>query len=230
MKRKLRAAIHSHPALAVVLGLLVVALGAFLAVEGYASLVAGDAPKNSEALPPGKWRTYESDKWGFSLDVPPGWEVYEGSDPYVPVVNVYVPIGRSRPPFDQSAKVASVSVYPLGIKDTEIFSARTRVETDVPGAGETTETRFTLEDGKIWARQLNFSEAPTGWKPWGFVWARATVADLAFGCARDGVEVPFDTCRPQDGDDVIRRGKLDASSASTVERMLRSFRFEEVAE
>jgi hypothetical protein len=225
MRRKFRSAITSHPALAAIAALLVIAAGAYLAVWGYASLVAGEAPKTSGSLPPGKWTTYESAKWGFSLDVPPGWEVYEGSDPYVPVVNVYVPVGRKRPPFDQSADVASVSVYPLGIKDTEIFSARERGETEVPGAGDAVETRFTLEDGSVWARQITFSDAPEGWKPWGFVWARATVVGPAFGCSRDGVEVPFDTCRPLAGDEVVRRGQLDRTSASTVERILRSLRF-----
>jgi hypothetical protein len=225
MRRKFRSAIASHPALAVILGLLIVAAGAYLAVQGYASLVRGDEPRTPGALPPGKWTAYESEKWGFALDVPPGWEVYEGSDPYVPVVNVYVPVGRKRPPFDQSADVASVSIYPLGIKDTNIFSARTREEIEVSGAGEATETRFTLEDGSVWARQINFSDAPEGWKPWGFVWARATVVGLAFGCSREGAEVPFDTCRPLAGDEVVRRGKLDRTSAATVERILRSLRF-----
>lgn len=227
MNRKLRRAVSSNPAIAVVVGLLVVSLGAFLAMRGYASLVRGETVTTSGAAAPGKWETYVSPKWGFSIDVPGGWEVYEGSDPYVPVINVYVPIGRKRPPFDQSADVASVSLYPLGIKDTNIFSARTRVETTVSGAGAGTETRFTLEDGDVWARQINFADAPEGWKPWGFVWARATVADLAFGCSRDGAEVSFDTCKPQDGDDVVRRGQIDATSAKTVERMLRSLRFEE---
>jgi hypothetical protein len=225
MKRKLRAAVSSRPWLAAALALLAVAAGAYLAISAYSNLTRGESPKTSDALPPGKWTTYESEKWGFSLAVPPGWEVYEGSDPYVPVVNVYVPVGRARPPFDQSADVASVSVYPLGIKDTNIFSARERGETEVTGAGEATETRFTLEDGSVWARQINFSDAPEGWKPWGFVWARAAVADLAFGCSRDGAEVPFDTCRPLAGDEVVRRGKLDRASASTVERILRSLSF-----
>lgn len=225
MKRKLRSVVSSNPAISAIVGLLIVSLGAFLAMRGYASLVRGDASYKSGAVAPGKWETYVSPKWGFSIDVPGGWEVYEGSDPYVPVVNVYVPIGRKRPPFDQSADVAAVSVYPLGIKDTNIFSARTREETTVSGAGDATETRFTLEDGSVWARQINFSEAPEGWKPWGFVWARAAVADLAFGCSRDGAEVSFDTCKPQDGDEVVRRGQLDAASAKTVERILRSLRF-----
>lgn len=230
MKRKLRDAARSHPALAVTTAVAVVALAAFLAFHAYANLVGGSASGTLGALPSGKWRVYESQKWGFSLEVPAGWEVYEGSDPYVPVVNVYVPVGRKRPPFDQSADIASVSVYPLGIKDTNIFSARTRAEIEVPGAGDATETRFTLENGAIWARQVNFSDAPAGWKPWGFVWARAAVADLAFGCSRDGVEVSFDTCRPPEGDDVVRRGRLDTASAVTVERMLRSLRFVEEAE
>jgi hypothetical protein len=225
VKRKIRSAISSHPALAAIAGALVVALGAYLAAWGYSSLVRGDEPRSSGALPPGKWTTYESEKWGFELDIPAGWEVYEGSDPYVPVVNVYVPAGRKRPPFDQSADVANVSVYPLGIKDTNIFSARERGETEVLGAGDATETRFVLEDGAVWARQLNFAEAPAGWKPWGFVWGRASVANLAFGCARDGAEVPFDECQPLEGDDVVRRGELDRASAQTVERIVRSLRF-----
>jgi hypothetical protein len=230
MKRKLRSAIATHPALAAIAALAVVAIGAYLAVYAYTALVRGDSPRNSGALPAGKWRAYESEKWGFALDVPPGWEVFEGSDPYVPVVNVYAPAPRKKPPFDQSADVANVSVYPLGIKDTNIFSARERVETDVPGAGDATETRFTLEDGSVWARQLNFAEAPEGWKPWGFVWARANVSNLAFGCSREGVEVPFEDCAPLGGDEVVRRGALDRVNAQTVERILRSVRFPQAEE
>jgi hypothetical protein len=230
MKRRFRNAIATHPAIVGVVAVLVLAAGAYLAAVGYSSVVAGDSPKNSGALPPGKWTTYTSEKWGFSLDVPGGWEVFEGTDPYVPVVNVYVPAPRKKPPFDQSANVANVSVYPLGIKDTNIFSARDRVQTDVTGAGEATETRFTLEDGSVWARQLNLADAPEGWKPWGFVWARANVADLAFGCRRDDAEIAFEDCRPQEGDDVVRRGTLDHASAQTVERIVRSLRFAEAKE
>lgn len=227
MKRKIRSVFTANPAVAIAASLLVVALGAFLAVKGYENLARGGSPLTSGSLPPGKWREFTSERWGFSLDVPPGWEVYEGSDPYVPVINVYVPVGRKRPPFDQSADVASVSVYPLGIKDTNIFSGRSRHEAEVTGQGEATETRFTLEDGSVWAWQINFSDAPKGWKPWGFVWARANVADLAFGCSRDGEEVPFDSCKPLSGDDVVRRGALDRTSAATVQKILRSLRFPE---
>lgn len=196
-------------------------LAAALAWLGFARLSAGDEPRPVPGVGADA-ETYRSERFGFAIDVPAGWRVYEGSDPYVPVINVYPPIVTAKPPFDQAADVVAVSIFPQGIRNTFILGGSEKRDRE-----EGVVTNFKLESGETWATRLVPAEPPKSWKPWGFVWARARVTGLSFGCRRDGEEIPYGDCDPTGGDDVIRRGTLDAASAKLVTKMLESFRFEE---
>lgn len=206
--------------LGVAAAVLLVAAG--LAWIGFGLLSRGDVDATA-GTPDAGWQTYTNARFGFALDVPAGWEVYEGRDPYVPVVNVYPPIVSQKPPFDQAADVVSVSIFPQGMRNTVILSQSVRSSTKAAAAGDLTE--FKLQSGETWALRLEPATPPKTWKPWGFVWARARVTGLSFGCLRAGAEIPYDDCDPNGGDDVVRRGTIDAPSAKVVSQILQSFRF-----
>ena len=212
------------PAYAAGLAALVIVLAGAVAWLGY-RVIQRDGRTAEEAAfaPSGEWQTYASERFGFTLEYPPGWEVYEGHDPYVPVVNLYPPIVSLRPPFDQATDVVSVSVFPQGIRNALILSQSAGGDHRVESGVEGKLTAFTLASGETWAWRFVPDEPPAGWKPWGFVWARAKVSGLAFGCLRKGAEVPYEDCDPNGGDDVVRQGTLDAASAGTVEKILGSF-------
>jgi len=171
-----------------------------------------------------EWTTYTSATFGFSIDHPSHWEVYEQLENAPPTVSFYPVEKGADPPFLHTDNVTHVSVYPQGVGSGGIFE-RERAGTVVLSERAEQNTDYVMKDGKTWASFITFADAPEPWKSWGFLWAGVEIEGLSFSCDRGGTEVDFDNCDPVFGDIILRSGAIDSETRETQEQILESFKF-----
>ena len=193
------------------------------------------------------WQTYRNDMFGFSIEHPAHWRMYESLDNGVPMITLYEPANtvapggdsRAEPPYTHFSNATHVSFYPSGIPTEGVIGMTrpttiqfmTDIKTAIDylalpsGSDGSTTGGVTIESGRVWATMVVFENPPLNWKPWGFLWASVFMSDSDMVCYRDGARVDENACDPLVGDSVLHTGSPDPAIRAVEERMLESLRF-----
>jgi hypothetical protein len=172
--------------------------------------------------------TYTNEEYGFSLERPTDWVVFEATnDPLGPKINIYKSGRRDgQLPLDHFANATHVSIYPQGIATEGIISLN-RELSETPTSFETQHAiEFIQEDATPFALYLNPNIPPENWDEAGFIWARAYMPDLKTECRRgDEVVEDIQNCESEKGDTIVYSGTLDADEWRTIEHIIGSITF-----
>lgn len=171
------------------------------------------------------WETYTNNEFNFSIAHPADWEVAEFPEhPAAPLFNIYKPTGEN-PPFTHHSEVVQVSVYPHGFPTEGVLAQH--ASSTVSFSEETNKAHdFLLKNGDVWGTFATFSNPPASWKPFGFVWARATIMNKEVLCFRDGEEITnMNMCDPLFGDTIIHEGSVNKKERAIEKEVLESFTF-----
>jgi hypothetical protein len=172
-----------------------------------------------------KWATYTSTKYGFQIDYPETWTVFE--DTKVPGINIYKKSDTKPDYLSHHSNFTHVSIYPQGI-GTEGVLGQTASSSVTFSALPRQSYDFLLKDGKKWASMASFINSPSSWQPWGYIWAGIKIDNLKLECIRDGKVIMNDVCEigPESiNDQTVRSGSIDTDDRKTEEQILASFKF-----
>lgn len=177
-----------------------------------------------------QWVTYRNDGFGFEIEHPVNWQVSSStSSTTEPIINIYPIEETVEPPFIHHHDVPNVSIFPQGVPTEGIIG---EMGTTSISFTESIKTGFDfiLKNGDRWSTYVTFTNPGTNWEPWGFVWARAPVADLQQICMVGTEVVPMEECPlfSDAGDvavQVVREGSVDKELRAIEEEILSTFRF-----
>jgi hypothetical protein len=170
------------------------------------------------------WNLYENKEYGFSVEFPSNWKIYEDFETVSPTINIYLPNSKVEPPFDHFADIDNVSIFPKGLQTEAVIgqSQKTKIEFNFESDKS---VDYLLSDGTVWATYLSFDSLKEPWKPWGFVWTRNTIKDLEYLCMRNSYEISLDECNPFDGDEFVRFGSVNPEIRLVQEEIIKTFKF-----
>lgn len=184
------------------------------------------ATTTDEVAETGMWVPYTSEEYGFTLEYPRGWEVYEADELGVPIINFYEPpVDDAKLPLTHHSEgVTHVSVYPHGIPTEGFFGEAT--DTDVDFAVSTQQARdYVLADGSRYATLAFLGRNGPNWTESGFVFAHAEIKNLSVSCERGGEPIVMEQCDALTGDTVVRDGSVPDIVRETQVHVLESFEF-----
>ena len=170
------------------------------------------------------WNTYLNEEFGFQIDFPEDWIVFEDFGEGISVINIYELEFGQIPPFDQFANVNNVSIFPMGTEAKLIIGETRESEIEISAVVDEA-VEYYLESEETWATHVTFRKADESWKPWGFIWARAIVDDPDFSCRNGAAVIDIKECDPFGGDDFVRHGLIDLEAQEVMNKILESFRF-----
>lgn len=185
-----------------------------------------EALEMSNSLPDvASWNTYQSNLYNFSLRYPPSWQLAAETGESIPIITVYKSgEAGSVGVLDHFEDRTHVSVYPRGVPTEGVFSRR--IDSRVSMVHPTSLANdLVLATGEPWASEYRFSTMPDSWGPAGFVWARNKISGMSQVCMRSTSTIPDKECDPLFGDELVRSGDLVGEDRTTIEAILRSFRF-----
>lgn len=170
------------------------------------------------------WNTYVNTEYGFSIDFPANWKVYEEFEKVSPTINIYIPRNDIKPPFDHFADVNNVSIYPKGLSTEAVIGQYEESDIDINFESDRA-LNYILEDGSVWATYVSFDDLNDPWKPWGFIWSKVVIENLDYKCLRSDEEIDLEECNPFENDEFVRAGVVDEDLRETQEKILESFKF-----
>jgi hypothetical protein len=190
----------------------------------------GSAPYTAGV--PDTWQTVTSTRYNITVSYPPHWQVSTTSPDtggIAPVLSVH--------PAEQTADLSApyyhfdnathVSIYPHGIPTGALLAPRVSAQA-VTGPDFTDARALLMGSSTAFAYEAVAPMYPAQWKPWGFLFARVYIADMAITCrvpsASDHRVAP--QCPPfLENRDVHRAGDLDFDTRRTVVRVMQSITF-----
>lgn len=169
-----------------------------------------------------EWKTYTNTKYGFQIEHPENWLLYELDNKPTPVIVFYT---TKKPVVSFRDNATVVAIYPKGFPSHGIGVNATSSSIQIS----------TVHQGKDYilsnlntsfATQLKFpNPLNKNWSDDGFIVGRLYVNDFIIKCELVK-NTNQDECSPIDGDRFVAEGTaVDENNRSVVERMLKSFKF-----
>lgn len=173
------------------------------------------------------WKVYKNETYGFELEFPATWQVYEDLEDFSPVINIYNPEFNSKPPYDHFSNISNFSIFPKGIptegvatKSIQLNENNLKFNNEFENANN-----FVFQNGQVWATFINPKNMNENWKPWGFIWLKAKIENEEFICFRNGIEISIEQCDTLGGGDQLEvRGEIDNEIRKTELKILESFK------
>lgn len=201
----------------------------FIVLIAFNFLFKQEEPKNkikiSENNP--SWNTYVNKDYGFSIDFPVDWKVYEDSKTVSPTINIYLPKKGINPPFDHFAEINNVSIFPKGLPTEAVIGQFQPTEIELDFKSDKA-VDYVLEDGTAWATYISLDRNSEPWKPWGFIWSKIIIENVGYKCFDGKKEIDLDFCNPFEGDEFIRNGQTDKEIREIEKEIIKSLKFDTI--
>lgn len=166
---------------------------------------------------------YKSDQYNFSVIVPDGWKVVEGTIGNVPAINIFPENQTHNEMYDHFMNVTHISFYPMGIPTEGVFAQTRPLDLSLQVKTNDQSRSYMLGNGDIFARYILFENSPESWEEHGFVWARIAVQNQEEQCSSGGEFVPVDQCDVFFGDEIVVTGNVRAGHEDTLKSTFNSF-------
>ena len=170
------------------------------------------------------WNTYVNKEYGFKIDFPRDWKLFEDFERLSPIINIYKSRFDSKPPYDHFSNINVVAIFPRGV-ETEVLIGETVISEIEIDANTDSILDYVLSDDQVWATYITFLDLESPWKSWGSVWARAEIIDVEFACENNGKPVLIEECNPFEGDQFVRSGEVNQEIVNIQKEILESFSF-----
>jgi hypothetical protein len=210
----------------IVFGVLLVGLGKTSERPSNVVSVTSPTPAKPVPIDISKWQSYYNADFGFELKFPRDWQVKEGDDQGIPVINIYKKSETKVPPFTHHSMVTQVSVFPRGIP-TEGVMGETHSSSFSLDEETSIANDFVLSNDTPWASFLTFKNPSSKWQG-GFVWAEVAIKGLQVRCIDpSSVErvIAEADCVDVPGGKLIRSGVVNMNDRTIEERIISTFRF-----
>ena len=170
------------------------------------------------------WKTYTSKEFSFTVEYPEHWNVFESEkDTGGPKINFYPTQRGAELPMSHFSEETNFSIFPEGVATGGVVGESK--ESHVVVDGSTDSRDFVLTNKDVWATSINFSNPPSTWQPWGFLWAHHKIDSLEYSCLKDGQVVSAEGCDPFAGDELLRSGMIDSDLDEIFDHMFETFQF-----
>ncbi|NJY64271.1 hypothetical protein HC174_16130 [Salinimicrobium sp. CDJ15-81-2] len=181
-------------------------------------------------------KTYTSQKWHFSAEIPQGFKIYEGELPGESlVINFFDPEIEEEPPFaiHNDAEDAYIAVLPNGFGVDAPGGPRKTLkewEGNLPLSFQVDPEAsyvYLLENGKPWAVSMGFSTPPPGWNEYGSIYIFYKINNFKAECfsSNTGEKIDMNECNPMDGDAMKFYGDVSEEKRETLNAILESLYF-----
>ena len=180
--------------------------------ESQAENVEGDAPY-----------LYKSDQYNFSVTVPVGWKVAEGTIGNVPAINIFPENQIHDEMYDHFSNFTHISFYPMGIPTEGVFAQTKPLDLSLQVKTNDESRGYMLGNGDVFAQYVLFENFPDSWKEYGFVWTRIAVQNQEERCSSGGEFVPIDQCDVFFGDGIVVTGSIQPEYEEALRSIARSF-------
>lgn len=193
----------------------------FIGVYNLGSDEKGIVTKNDQEQ---GWQNYTNKTYGFSIDFPKNWVLYENFDTHTPVINIYKQdLGIGKPPFDFYSDVNQISIFPKGLETEELVGETIDSKIDFDFEVDK-KIDYVLGDETVWATLLNPNFNLESWKEWGFIWISSKINNKKNVCIRNGAEISFEECNPYGGDIFRTYGAVDQNIRNIQIEILKTFK------
>lgn len=222
-KKKINTKISKRLDKKIITRLLVVLLAFFFILYGLSLLEEDEKSfvEISEENP--SWNTYTNKEYGFSIDFPADWKVYEDFETVSPTINIYIPNKNIKPPFDHFAEINNVSIFPKGLPTEAVIGQSEKTDLELSFESDKA-IDYILENGQAWATYISVDNFEDPWKDWGFIWSKVVVKDIEYKCLDGDTEIELDNCNPFEGDEFIRVGNVNQKIRETQEEIIKTFK------
>jgi hypothetical protein len=204
------------------LGIIVILVSVVLIVFGYLNMNKISSGILTLTDSQNKTYTYSNKDFGFEIQVPDGWKIYENLDPNSPQITLYKVEFKANPPFDIYSNANRISFFPHGVP-TEGVTGDARPSSNNYDLEADSAIDYVLTDQTVWATMLNPKNEFKNWEDWGFVWIASKIENEKNGCARGEAQVSFEECNPYDGDIFTRTGKINQKTRQQMLEILKTF-------
>ena len=175
-----------------------------------------------------EWKIYTNDEYGFQLDFPKNWTIYESFEDEKLEISFYKDQFYNDFPLDYFSNTTHFSIYPNGIAQSgvigiqkESLEINSKINESVNNVNN-----FVLEGSdQSWVTFINFENPPENWKSWGFVLMRNKIGNYEEKCFNGEQEVTIYECNPFEGDNIKRFGEINNDDLDTQLKILETFRF-----
>lgn len=165
--------------------------------------------------------TYISEKYGFAVDFPSSFHIYEEFESDVPIINIYQKKPGSLPPFNHFSPNPSLSIYPQGLPMEGVIGEFKDITLDL-NINVDQANEYLLDSGETWAYYINPKDTNNEWADWGYIWLRVPVSKYEERCFRNDTEITVYECDIFAGDEIRRFG--NASDSREYTDIVESFR------
>jgi hypothetical protein len=194
---------------------------AFFIIEIF--FLSNPAGTTIDSVAKNNWKTYENKNYGFSIDFPSNWKVYEYYKNDFPIINLYKQEFRLTPPFDVFSEVNQISIFPKGLP-TELVSGETQESDMIFNFEASRATDYLLSNGQVWATYIVPEKINKKWEDWGFIWISNKIDNKNNFCTRNNTVISFEECNPYNGDIFKTSGKIDQDIKKIQDEILQTFK------
>lgn len=156
-------------------------------------------------------KIYENDKYGFSINIPNEWDVYEvNSLDETPAIFFYPKDSVIQPPFLYGQNELFIAIYPMG------FSVGGKTgweEKEVSGV-----VSYITSSGDAWGIEKRFNDR-------GIIFGSTNINNLEEVCMRGDLKILLRECNPVTDDFVIRTGNVNKEGLETIKKIIDSLSF-----
>lgn len=183
-----------------------------------------------------QWQTYTSERFEFSIMMPPDWIAVEfPNDKIAPRVNLYSQKQKERltrvendiphtTPLTHHSPVLNVSIFPHGVPTEGFFGESLPSEISF-SEGTRAAHDFVLTNGSRFATFAAFTKVPASWSDAGFIWGYALRKTTRTKCYRGMKRIADEACDPLTGDTVAHSARMSTQDREVQKLMLSSFTF-----
>ena len=173
------------------------------------------------------WKIYKNEEYGFELEFPNQWSLYESFEDEKLSVSFYKDQFKQDFPLDYFSNTTHFSIYPNGIAKSGVIGKQmdspdinSKISEPVANVNN-----YVLEDdSKSWVTFINFSNPPEKWKSWGFILMRNEIRNYEEKCFNGEQEISIFECNIFEGDSIRRFGEINDRDLEIQKQILESFK------
>ncbi len=160
------------------------------------------------------WKTYANAKYGFEVQYPADWKVFESLDNIAPSINIYK---TGTPPLSDFSNETQVSIFPLGMPTEGPAGDSKQISKQlIKGLNQRVSAFYLSNNNEISAYYISFITPPKNWDTSGFIWTSLQIKNRTLTDA---------TPNPDAMQSYHVSGEVDASGFSLIDQILSTFKF-----
>lgn len=174
------------------------------------------------------WKNYSNNEFGFKLEYPEHFNLYEGDASWGPAINFYLDKRPDILPisFYSNENINHISVYPLGVAAGGPLGYFEESEYKNTNNFDFEVKQYKTYNGETWGASFKPKQTPDKWQPFGFIWISSKIDNKEYKCFNNSVEKDIELCDPYSGDEFYLIGEVDSEFVELSREIIDRLSFE----